>query len=284
MILSAPQYTILLNKKVLNLSKTAIMAILNVNDDSFYAQSRVSQQDKLKRKVELYIEQGATLLDIGAQSTRPQAQIKSEQEELDALMPALEIVQEVAGDMPLSVDTFRSNVARHALDAGAAMINDVTGGDYDSAMFEVVAQYKVPYCLMHSMGMPDVMQSRTEEYTDLLTDIFDVLFQKKQRLLALGVHDVIVDLGFGFGKSVEQNYALLKHLAYFGTLNSPILVGVSRKSFLSKSTQTNAETNLAATLAAQTLALQSGYCHILRVHDVEECRQLIEVVNRYQQV
>lgn len=266
----------------MDLSKTAIMAILNVNEESFYGQSRVKQKDALRYRVDDFVLQGADMLDIGAQSTRPHATLMSEQEELDAVLESLETVNSMNQGLPISIDTFRPKVAREALSNGAHMINDVTGGDFDNTMFDVVAEYGVPYCLTHSMGMPDVMQSKTDEYEDFLTDIFDSLMLKKKKLLSKGIHDVIIDVGFGFGKSVEQNYLLLKHLPYFRTINSPILVGVSRKSFLSKSTNSDPNTNLGATIAAQTLAVQSGACQILRVHDVLECRQLTQVVRLYQ--
>ena len=257
------------------LDKPKVMGILNVTPDSFYTGSRVSGAALLGH-AEKMLKEGASFLDIGGYSTRPGAPDISEEEECRRVLPA---VQQVARQFPeavISVDTYRSNVARAAVQEGAMMINDGSGGTLDSAMFETVAKLKVPYVLMHMQGTPQTMTSLTN-YNNLVKDMMDYFNQRLAILSALDVKDVVLDPGFGFAKTSEQNFSLLTHLDHFKIAGKPILVGISRKSMIWKTLQTTAEHALNGTTSLNTIALLNG-ADILRVHDVKEATEAVELV------
>ncbi|MDG1158330.1 MAG: dihydropteroate synthase [Flavobacteriales bacterium] len=250
-----------------------IMAIINLTPDSFYDGGVYSDLSKQLFRIEHSLKDGADFLDFGAQSTRPGAQRLSEDEELERLVPVMEAALKEFPGMKISVDTFYSKVARAAVERGAVMINDVSAGSIDVKMFETVAELKIPYVLMHMQGDPQSMQV-APHYENAPREIFQFLANKIHELRRLGLADIAIDLGFGFGKSVEHNYSLLHNLDLFKVLNCPILVGLSRKSMINKVLKTSAETALNGTTALHMLALDKG-AHLLRVHDVKEAKECI---------
>ena len=250
-----------------------IMAIINLTPDSFYDGGVYSDLSKQLFRIEHSLRDGADFLDFGAQSTRPGAQRLSEDEELKRLVPVMETALKEFPGMKITVDTFYSKVARAAVERGAVMINDVSAGSIDVKMFETVAELKIPYVLMHMQGDPQSMQV-APHYENAPREIFQFLANKIHELRRLGLADIAIDLGFGFGKSVEHNYSLLHNLDLFKVLNCPILVGLSRKSMINKVLKTSAETALNGTTALHMLALDKG-AHLLRVHDVKEAKECI---------
>jgi dihydropteroate synthase len=277
-ILASTQ-TLHLQGKILDLSTPLVMGIINVTPDSFYTGSRYQQTDILVKQAESMLLQGATVLDIGGYSSRPGASAISEQEEMDRVLPAIEAIIRTTPGAIISIDTFRSNVARAAVDAGACMVNDISGGELDKHMFDTVSELQVPYILMHMQGNPQTM-AKLSTYEDILTDIINY-FQKKVYLLRQsGLKDIILDVGFGFAKNIEQNYYLLKNLACFNILNLPLLVGLSRKSLIYKKLGISAEEALNGTTVLHTLALING-ASILRVHDVKEACEAVKLFKFY---
>jgi dihydropteroate synthase len=277
-ILASTQ-TLHLQGKILDLSTPLVMGIINVTPDSFYTGSRYQQIDVLVKQAESMLLQGATVLDIGGYSSRPGASAISEQEEMDRVLPAIEAIIRTTPGAIISIDTFRSNVARAAVDAGACMVNDISGGELDKHMFDTVSELQVPYVLMHMQGNPQTM-AKLSTYEDILTDIINY-FQKKVYLLRQsGLKDIILDVGFGFAKNIEQNYYLLKNLACFNILNLPLLVGLSRKSLIYKKLGISAEEALNGTTVLHTLALING-ASILRVHDVKEACEAVKLFKLY---
>lgn len=265
--------------RLVNLTTPAVMGILNLTPDSFYAGSRTSV-DSVVATAEQMLTDGATFLDIGGYSTRPGAANISPTEEADRVLPAIDAI---LGSFPgalISVDTFRASVARQAVEAGACLINDVSGGTLDAAMFSTVAGLgraglSVPYVLMHLRGTPQTMQTMTT-YTNLVPDVIDELAVQLAQLRELGVADIILDPGFGFAKTVEQNFLLLNKLPAFGLFDAPILVGLSRKSTIWKTLKITANEALNGTTVLNTLALTKG-ASILRVHDVREAVECIKL-------
>jgi dihydropteroate synthase len=256
------------------------MGILNVTPDSFYAGSRLQDNDEILDRASAMIRDGADILDIGGYSTRPGAEMVSPEEETSRVVNAIQLLTQRHPDVHISVDTFRSVVARKAVEAGAAMVNDVSGGEMDQAMFETVADLRVPYILMHMRGTPQTMSTMTL-YDNLLKSVADYFHQKIDQLRRLGVHDVIIDPGFGFAKTPEQNFELLRRLSYFTIFELPILVGLSRKSMIWKTLETNADNALNGTTALHMLALTNG-ARLLRVHDVREARECIALFQKTQ--
>jgi dihydropteroate synthase len=269
--------TLAMKGRVLEISSPVVMGILNCTPDSFYEGSRLTESSALVETALQMLEDGATFLDVGGYSTRPGAAEVSVQEELDRVLPAIEAILKAAPDALLSIDTFRADVARQAIKAGAAFINDVSGGEADEAMFATVADLQVPYVLMHMRGTPQTMKELTQ-YDDLLLELVDYFQKKIYQLHALGVKDIILDPGFGFAKNIEQNYTLLKHLNYFKALNLPILVGLSRKSMVYKRLSIPVAESLNGTTVLNTVAALNG-ADILRVHDVKEAVQAITLLN-----
>lgn len=258
----------------------AVMGILNVTPDSFYAGSRVTGSVELHRRVERMLDQGADIIDVGGYSSRPGADDVSPEEEMARVRRGVEAIRRVSADVPVSVDTFRADVARRAvLDWGADIINDISGGALDSGMFSTVAELKVPYILMHMRGTPATMQTMTD-YEDVTADVVAELSGLMHQLELDGVADIIIDPGFGFAKTLDQNYELMRHLPQLAQLlGKPVLVGISRKSMITKLLSVTADEALPGTVALNTFALLNG-ASILRVHDVEAAVQAVEIVSR----
>lgn len=264
-------------------TRPQVMAIINATPDSFYAESRAFDASSVAKRTEQMLAEGADMIDLGAYSSRPGADEVSEQEETDRLLRGIEAVRLVAPDVVLSVDTFRASVARQAVEAGADIINDISGGTLDEAMYQTVASLGVPYVLMHMRGTPATMQQLTD-YDDVVVDVTRWLSERLRQLRLLGVADVIVDPGFGFSKTLEQNYALLRALPVMAqALEAPLLVGVSRKSMITRPLGIEPQGALIGTTVVNTLALSSGVTSILRVHDPREARQAITITNLYNQ-
>ncbi len=261
--------------KIISLNTPLVMGILNVTPDSFYAGSRLSSTDAVLQKAATMLTDGADMLDIGGYSTRPGAAEISAAEELDRVIPAIEAIVKQFPDAVLSIDTFRAEVAAAAITAGAAIVNDVSGGLLDEEMFETVARLQVPYILMHMRGTPQTMNSLTD-YHDVVLDVLDELQRKVALLTRLGVNDIIIDPGFGFAKTVEQNFEILNRLDTFRILELPVLAGLSRKSMTYKFLGIDQSEALPGTIALNTLALTKGV-DILRVHDVKETKQTIQL-------
>lgn len=269
-----------LNGRLIDLSTPIVMGVLNSTPDSFFKGNRFTTDRGILNCVEKIISDGGTIVDIGAYSTRPGAELVTQEQEIERLSHALEVILKKFPNVLISVDTFRSGVARHVIrDFGVAMINDIGGGTLDDMMFETIAELKVAYVLMHTRGTPQTMQSMTQ-YDDVASDIIHFLEKRIARLHLLGVTDVVVDPGFGFAKTMEQNYQLLKKLTYLQELDVPILAGLSRKSMLYNLLGTDALGSLNATTAANMLALIGG-ASILRVHDVKEAMEAITIFNQY---
>jgi dihydropteroate synthase len=270
------QKTLNCRGRLVDLSRPVVMGILNLTPDSFYAGSRSSTAEAVERAGRMLTD-GATFLDLGGYSTRPGAADISPAEEADRLLPALEAVRQAFPHALLSADTFRAGVARQAVQAGAALINDVSGGTLDPDMFTTVAALGVPYVLMHLRGTPQTMQSLTT-YDNLITDIIDEIGIQRAELRALGVTDIILDPGFGFAKTVNQNFQLLNQLPAFQVFDEPLLVGLSRKSTIWRTLNTTAEHALNGTTVLNTIALLRG-ASILRVHDVREAIEAITLLD-----
>ncbi len=267
--------SILVGGKLITFEKPVIMGILNVTPDSFYDGGDNTTVEKALEKAQNLLQEGAQILDIGAYSSRPGAPLISSQEEMDRALPPIKAIRNAFPEAILSIDTFRADVAAEAIDAGVHIINDVSGGTLDEEMFATVAKYQVPYILMHMRGTPEDMQQQTE-YSDIVTDVATFLGAAVAQLRDLGVKDIILDPGFGFAKTIDQNYELLyriNELHYFGL---PILGGISRKSMIYKKLGITAQEALNGTTALNTLLLERGV-QILRVHDVAAAKQLVDL-------
>lgn len=272
-------FTLNLRGRLAEYSRPVVMGVLNVTPDSSYSGSRAQTHADITRRARQLVADGADMLDIGAYSSRPGADDVSADEELRRLEAGLSAVREAVGyDIPISVDTFRADVARRAVEWGADIINDISGGLLDEGMFETVADLHVPYILMHMRGTPATMQTMTD-YTDVVADVIGELSHKLSRLEELGVADVIIDPGFGFAKTLDQNYRLLSQLDAFAILGRPVLVGMSRKSMLTRLLGIDATEALVPTAIVGALALERGAA-ILRVHDPREAAQAIAIVEK----
>jgi dihydropteroate synthase len=264
--------------RLIDLTIPKVMGIINVTPDSFYANSRQESMNSILEQAEKMLNDGATFIDVGGYSSRPNSSDVSEEEELARVVPAIQAILKQFPKAVLSVDTFRSSVARQAVEAGAMMVNDISGGELDKKMFSTVAELKVPYLLMHMRGTPQTMTQHTQ-YEDLIKEVMDYFHPKIYQLCSLGVKDCIVDVGFGFSKTVEQNFQLLDALSYYQMLGKPLLVGISRKSMIWRSLNTNAEGALNGTTALHVVALQKG-ASILRVHDVKEAVEIVQLMEK----
>lgn len=268
------------NNRLVDLSTPIVMGIVNVTPDSFFKDNRFTTDKTILQAVEKMLKDGATIIDVGGYSTRPAAESITQEEEIKRVSEGIEVILKHFPDAIISVDTFRSSVARQVVNNyRVALINDVSGGTLDDLMFETIADLDVAYVLMHMRGTPLTMQTITN-YDNVVSEVLYSLEKRLARLHLLGVNNVIIDPGFGFAKTMEQNYELLNKLKYFRELNSPILVGVSRKSMLTRLLNINATEALNATTAANMLALIGG-ASILRVHDVKEAAQTIEIYKKY---
>ena len=262
--------------KLLDLSTPQVMGILNVTPDSFFSGSRVLQIEDAYKKADKMLSEGASMLDIGGHSTRPGADAVSEEEELNRVLPVVEMLRKRFPEAIISIDTFRASVARNSIEAGAHIINDIAGGNLDPLMFETVAELNVPYILMHSRGTPQTMKE-LNQYDDLVTDVLRELQAKIYQLRQLGVKDIVADMGFGFAKNADQNYVLLRELRAFEALEVPLLVGVSRKSMIWRKLDITPDQSLNGTTALNTVAILNG-ANILRVHDVKEAIEVVKLV------
>lgn len=251
------------------------MGILNITPDSFYDGGKYKSDSDFLTQVESMLADGATFIDIGAYSSRPGADHISEKEELNRLTPVLNAVCSRFSDIIISVDTFRSNVAKHAIEQGAAIINDISAGRSDKKMLETIRAFQVPYIMMHMRGTPQNMSSKTE-YENLLVDVVKELSEQVHLAKKIGINDLVVDPGIGFAKNTNQNFTILKHLDYFDIFELPILLGVSRKSMIYKTLNCNSENALNGTTALNSIGLTKG-ASILRVHDVKEAMECIKL-------
>ena len=267
--------------RLLSLAQPVVMGIINATPDSFFNKGKDNDENQILATVEKMLSEGATIIDIGGMSTRPGAAEISQKEELNRVLPIVEKVKNKFPDTYISIDTYRSEVARQAIEAGADIINDISAGEWDEEIITVAANYRVPYIAMHIQGKPDTMQ-QNPTYENVTEEIYDFLSKKIFECRKQNVHDVIVDVGFGFGKTVEHNFELLHHMAFFKNLHKPILAGISRKSMICKPLKVNPENALNGTTALHMLALQNG-ANILRVHDVREAIECIKLFELYSQ-
>lgn len=260
-----------------SMERPVVMGILNVTPDSFYDGGRYTSELKIIERIHEIVEQGAGIIDVGAYSTRPGAEFVDEREELSRLSFAVELVRKYYPHLPVSIDTFRANVAReirHCL--GDVIVNDISGGTMDEKMFETVAEMNVPYILMHIQGTPRDMQVNPR-YEDVVGEVRQFLAERIARLNALGFNKIIIDQGFGFGKTLEHNYRLMERIGDFLTLDYPLLVGISRKTMIWKLLGCTPKEALNGTTVLNTIALLKG-AHILRVHDVREAVEAVKIV------
>lgn len=265
-----------LGGKLYSCDQPLIMGIVNITPDSFFEGSRVQSEKEIADQIEKHLSEGADILDLGAYSSRPGATHISETEEIERLQSALPIIKSIAPNTPISIDTFRSSVVSAMFDQfGPFIVNDISGGHQDSSMYETVAKYKLPYIGMHMRGTPKTMQSLTD-YDSLTNDIIRYFTKMIDELQKIGVGDIIIDPGFGFSKTLEQNYSLLSELDRFQVLNKPILVGVSRKSMIYKLLEVDPADALNGTTSLNTIALLKG-ANILRVHDVAPAKEVIRL-------
>ena len=267
------------NGKIIKFNKPLIMSIVNITPDSFYDGGKYDSESDVLKDVEDKINSGANIIDIGASSTRPNSDEITEKEEWQRLKGVLISVRANFPDILLSVDTYRASVAKKSAEHGIDIINDISGGNLDSLMFETVADLNIPYILMHIQGTPKTMQ-KNPKYLNVVEEVKKDFESKITQLINLGFNKIILDPGFGFGKSLENNYQLLKSLNIFSSFNYPILAGVSRKSMINRVIGTNPVTALNGTTVLNTIALQNG-ASILRVHDAFEAKQAIELVEFY---
>ena len=275
--LSTTHYTLNLGGQLLSLATPRVMGILNVTPDSFYDGSRCPEKAEITERVHTIVREGADIIDIGGYSSRPHAADISPDEEMRRLSVGLEIIRKHYPDAFVSVDTFRAEVARRCVEEyGVQIINDISGGELDHKMFETAADLHVPYILMHMRGTPDTMMSLTD-YDNLIGDMLYYFSERIARLESLGVNDIIIDPGFGFSKTLDDNYLLMKHLDEFARIGLPLLVGVSRKSMIYKYFGTTPAESLNGTTALNVLALLGG-ANIQRVHDVREAVEAVRIV------
>ena len=263
---------------LIDLSNPKIMGILNVTPDSFFDGGRYKNTTSIINQVTKMITDGATFIDLGAYSSRPGADYVSEEEELKRVIPIVNLLINEFPEILISIDTFRSKVAEEAIYNGIAIINDISAGNLDLKMLDVIAKHQVPYIMMHMKGTPQTMQQHTD-YKDLLTDILYYFSEKIADSHSKGIHDIIIDPGFGFAKTLEQNYELMQKLELFKTIKAPLLVGISRKSMIYKLLQTDAKNALNGTTILNTISLLKG-ANILRVHDVKEAFECIQLTKQ----
>jgi dihydropteroate synthase len=270
-------YSLNLHGRLVTIGRPWVMGIINITPDSFYSGSRVNDEQSLVARVRQMLDDGADVLDVGACSTRPGSESVDAQGEMDRLEWALKVIRREAPGTILSVDTYRADVARRCVEEwGVDIINDISGGTIDEAMFSTIAALRVPYVLMHMRGTPETMSSLTD-YDNVAADVLEWMARRIDELRQMGVADVIADPGFGFAKTMEQNYELLARLEAFHALNAPLLVGVSRKRMIYTPLECTADEALNGTTVVNTLALQQG-AHILRVHDVKAACEAVKLI------
>lgn len=255
--------------------KAVVMGILNITDDSFYDGGENNNDDKIIKKCRTMLEEGASIIDIGAQSSRPGASKISSKQELKKLLPVIKLLKNRFTKITISIDTYSSNVAEECVKAGADIINDISAGELDPQMLDVIAELKVPYIIMHMQGDPQNMQNNPS-YTDIINDILLFFTHKIKQLKKKGISDIVIDPGFGFGKNIEHNYKILNKLSEFKKYNTPILIGTSRKSMIYNLLDCSPKEALNGTTITNTIALQNG-ANILRVHDVKEAIECVKI-------
>jgi dihydropteroate synthase len=264
--------------QLIDLSTPKVMGILNVTPNSFFDGGKYKDESEILLRVEKMLSAGAAFIDIGAYSSKPSAEFVSEEEEISRMVPVIQLILKHFPDALLSIDTFRSEVAEASIENGAAIINDIAAGNLDDKMLEIIAKYNVPYIMMHMRGTPQTMQTLTH-YDDIVKEM---LFYFSERIAAargLGINDLIIDPGFGFAKTLEQNYEVLQKMELFKMLELPLLVGVSRKSMIYKTLDSSADEALNGTTVLNTIALSKG-AKILRVHDVKEAVECVRLFNK----
>ena len=273
--------TLNINGSLFDLSSPKVMGILNVTPDSFYDGGNFSNENKIIEQVRKMISEGADIIDIGGYSSRPGAKNISIKEEENRVIPVIKLISKIFKKTIISIDTFRSEIAKKALDNGASLVNDISGGELDPEMYKSVSQYKAPYIIMHMKGNPSNMQD-DPKYDNVTVEIIKDLTRKIQNAEESGIIDIIIDPGFGFGKTLNQNYKLLNDLKLFKTFKRPILTGLSRKSMIYKVFKNSPKEALNGTICLNTVALING-ANILRVHDVKEAKETIKLFNCLQE-
>jgi len=264
--------------KLIDISSPKVMGILNITPDSFFDGGKYKNDTAILQQVEKMLLEGAAFIDVGAYSSKPGTKHISKEEELQRIVPIIKLLVYNFPEILISVDTFRSTIAQKTIEAGAAIINDISGGKMDTEMFNTIAKLQVPYIIMHMLGTPQNMQ-QNPKYDDVTKEVISFFAEQIFKLHQLKVNDVLIYVGFGFGKTIEHNYELLKNLSLFKNLATPILVGISRKSMLYKPLETTPQLALNATTSANTIALLNG-ANILRVHDVKEAMEAIKIVEQ----
>lgn len=262
----------------IDFSTPIVMGILNITTDSFYDGGKFITKDKIEKQIKKIEQEGAKIIDIGASSSRPGSIPVSEKTELDRLIPTIEIVKKITPNLKISIDTFRSKVARECIKNGADIINDISAGEFDKDMFGTIAELNVPYIMMHMKGDSLTMQNNPV-YENIISEITSFFEEKIHKLKSMGFNKIIIDPGLGFGKTIEHNYEILKNLSDFNKLNLPILVGASRKSMIYTLLNVSATEALNGTTVVNTISLTNG-ANILRVHDVEEALECIKITNQ----
>ncbi|MBK9225058.1 MAG: dihydropteroate synthase [Flavobacterium sp.] len=263
---------------LIDLTTAKVMGILNITPNSFYDGGKYRTEAEILYQAEVMLDEGATFIDVGAYSSKPNAEFVSELEELERIVPVINLLLKQFPEAIVSIDTFRSEVAKAAIENGAALINDISAGNLDERMMETIAHYKVPYVMMHMRGNPETMQSLTH-YSNIIKEMILYFSEKVAKARSLGINDLILDPGFGFAKTIEQNYEVLQKLELFQMLELPILAGVSRKSMIYKLLNINAQEALNGTIVLNTVALTKGAA-ILRVHDVKEAMECVTLFNK----
>ncbi|MDA6069575.1 dihydropteroate synthase [Flavobacterium sp. AC] len=264
--------------QLVDLSIPKVMGILNVTPNSFFDGGKYKNEDDIISQAGKMLSEGAAFIDLGAYSSKPSAEFVTEKEEIERIVPAIEVILKHFPDALLSIDTFRAAVAKASIETGAAIINDIAAGELDDKMFDIIANYNVPYIMMHMRGNPQTMQSLTN-YEDIVKEMLFYFSEKVKKARSLGINDLILDPGFGFAKTTDQNYEVLQKMEVFNLLELPVLAGVSRKSMIYKTLNNSAQEALNGTTVLNTIALTKG-AKILRVHDVKEAVECITLFNK----
>ncbi|MET0946777.1 MAG: dihydropteroate synthase [Flavobacterium sp.] len=264
--------------QLIDLSIPKVMGILNVTPNSFFDGGKYKNEEEIISRVDKMLSEGATFIDIGAYSSKPSAEFVTEAEEIERIVPVIELILKYFPDALLSIDTFRAEVAKVSIESGAAIINDIAAGELDDKMFDVIAAYNVPYIMMHMRGNPQTMQTLTQ-YDDIVKEMLFYFSEKVKKARSLGINDLILDPGFGFAKTTDQNYEVLQKMELFDLLELPVLAGVSRKSMIYKTLGNSAQEALNGTTVVNTIALTKG-AKILRVHDVKEAVECVTLFGK----
>lgn len=264
--------------QLIDLSTPKVMGILNVTPNSFFDGGKYKNENEILSQVEKMLLNGAAFIDLGAYSSKPSAEFVSEEEEISRIVPAIDLILKNFPETILSIDTFRAEVAKASIESGAAIINDIAAGNLDEKMFEIIAKYNVPYIMMHMRGNPQTMQTLTN-YDDIVKEMLFYFSERIAKARTFGINDLIIDPGFGFAKTLEQNYEVFQKMELFNMLELPLLVGISRKSMISKALDINTENALNGTTVLNALALTKG-AKILRVHDVKEAMECVTLFNK----